>query len=198
MQVSLFQIEHLSNEELVKLANQGSEEAENLLITRFKPVVKQRARSYFLFGSEKEDLIQEGLIGFYGAVKKFNKQKDIPFKVFADICITRSLISAIKRYCRLKHSPLNRYVSVDFSTSDDFLCKKAIDPLTVLLKKEGEKVLAALMRLNLSKFEKQVLTNRLKGLTYRQIAKKFKKKEKTVDNAIQRIRNKAKLIRIKI
>ena len=157
---------------------------------------------YFLIGAEREDIVQEGMIGLYKAIKNFNEEKQNSFKSFANICIERQLITAIKTSNRQKHMPLNSYLSLNNAAYDKneensvelidtFDGKNVEDPLITIMKKEYYENVQTEIEKNLSKFEKQVLDRFIKGESYNVIARRLDTQVKSVDNAIQRIRKKA-------
>ena len=191
-----------SDEELVKKYQNGDSGILNFICEKYKPLVLKNSKKYFLVGGENEDLIQEGMIGLFKAIKCFNPEKQNTFKSFANICIERQLITAIKSSNRQKHMPLNTYLSLNTAAYDNneddsvelidtFNSKTAEDPLETIMKKEYYSEVEEAINKNLSKFEKQVLDRYLKGESYVTIAKRLDSPVKSVDNAIQRIRKKA-------
>ena len=189
-----------SDDELVILARQKNEEALEILIDRYKELVNMKVSKYFIIGAEREDIIQEGLIGLYKAVKNFELDKQNSFKSFANLCIERQLITAIKTSNRQKHIPLNSSVSLNTTVYDDdddtllielFNSKTAEDPLDTITKKEYYKLIGNKIDENLSDFEKKVLARFAAGDSYVKIAEKLETPVKSIDNAMQRIRKKA-------
>lgn len=176
------------------------EQAEEHLIERYKDMVRSRARAYFLIGADSEDVIQEGMIGLYKAITNFDAESGIPFAAFAELCVTRQIQTAVKASLRLKHTPLNQYVS--FSTpisesEDKEVCLmdtlQAADntnPETRLLEQEGMEELMSRVRGELSALEGEVLELFLSGMDYRAIANMLGKSPKSIDNALQRIKKK--------
>ena len=159
-----------------------------------------KVSKYFIIGAEKEDIVQEGMIGLYKAVKSYSNDKQNSFKSFANMCIERQLITAIKTSNRQKHLPLNSYLSLNNSAYDNdedtelievFNSKTAEDPLDTITKKEYYESVENAIDENLSNFEKQVLSRYLQGESYVDIATKLDTPVKSIDNAIQRIRKKA-------
>ena len=155
-----------------------------------------------MVGAEKEDILQEGMIGLYKAIKNFDMEKQNSFKTFANLCIERQLITAIKTSNRQKHMPLNSYLSLNMAAYDNneedsvelidtFNSKTIEDPLETIMKKEYYEQIQDNIEKSLSKFEKQVLDRFVKGESYNVIAKRLDSPVKSVDNAIQRIRKKA-------
>ena len=159
-------LKNKSDDELVILAREKNEDALEVLLDRYKELVNMKVSKYFIIGAEKEDIIQEGLIGLYKAVKNFELDKQNSFKSFANLCIERQLITAIKTSNRQKHIPLNSSVSLNTTVYDDdddtqlmelFNSKTAEDPLDTITKKEYYKIIGSKIDENLSDFEKRVL-----------------------------------------
>ena len=189
-----------TDEEIVEIAKQGDKEALEFIMEKYKELVTMKVSKYFIVGAEKEDIFQEGMIGLYKAVKSFNGEKQNSFKSFANLCIERQLITAIKTSNRQKHTPLNSYVSLNTSAYDEgddttiieVLNTNTIeDPLDTIMKKEYYKAIEDKMNETLSDFEKQVLHRYAKGESYTKISEKLDAPIKSIDNAIQRIRKKA-------
>lgn len=189
-----------TDEELVFIAKQGNKEVSEYLVQKYKELVNMKVGKYFIIGAEREDIVQEGLIGLYKAIKCFDKDKQNSFKTFANLCIERQLITAIKTSNRQKHQPLNSSVSLNTAIYDndedttliELLNTKTIeDPLDTLTKREYYKMVENKIDENLSDFEKQVLKRFAKGESYVVIAEKLDTPVKSIDNAIQRIRKKA-------
>lgn len=190
----------MSDEGLVDIAKSGDKNALEYLINKYKELVNMKVSKYFIIGAEKEDIVQEGLIGLYKAVKSYSPDKQNSFKTFANMCIERQLITAIKSSNRQKHMPLNSYLSLnesayenDEETSlfDTFNSHQIEDPLDTITKQEYYKSVEIAIDKSLSDFEKQVLNRYMKGESYVQIAEKLATPVKSIDNAIQRIRKKA-------
>ena len=191
----------LQDEEIIELIKQGDDQALSFLIDRYKELVNIKVSKYYIVGAEKEDTIQEGMIGLFKAIKSFDGTKQNSFKTFANICVERQLITAIKSSNRQKHMPLNSYLSLNNSAyeNDDndeelintFDSKTIEDPLDTLMKKEYFEEIQIAMDKSLSGFEKKVLNRYIKGESYVDIATKLDAPVKSVDNAIQRIRKKA-------
>ena len=189
-----------SDEELIKIIKAGDKEALDFLMTKYKEIVNMKVSKYFLIGAEKEDIIQEGLIGLFKAVQSYNPEKQNSFKTFANMCIERQLITAIKSSNKQKHIPLNSYLSLntaayeedeDTTLFDTFNAHQTEDPLETITKKEYYKDVEEAINESLSDFEKQVLNRYMQGESYIQIAEKLDTPVKSIDNAIQRIRKKA-------
>ena len=194
-------LKELKDEEIVEKAKNGDELALDYIINKYKDVVNMKVGKYFMVGAEREDIVQEGLIGLYKAIKGFDtSSENSSFKTFANICIERQLITAIKTSNRQKHMPLNSYLSLNMSAYEndedasliDFLNSKTVeDPLDTITKKEYYKIIGNKIDEHLSSFEKQVLTRFAAGDSYVKIAEKLDSPVKSIDNAIQRIRKKA-------
>ena len=189
----------LTDEQLCKIAQEGSSTAEEMLIEKYKGLVKKKAQAYFIAGAEAEDVVQEGMIGLFKAIRNYDFERDAGFKTFAGVCINNQILTAIKNADRAKHYPLNDSVSLskeieyksDVLTLGDILMAsineepehKVIFEETVNFLKSPESEL-------FSKFEWEVLDLKLKGHNYREIATRLNKEPKNIDNAIQRIRKK--------
>lgn len=185
--------------ELVMLAKGGDNAALELIMSNYKHLVLSRARAYFIIGAESDDLIQEGMFGLFKAVRDFDKDKNQSFAPFADLCIRRQLITALKGATRQKHSPLNGYVSLNKPVYDedsertmqDMLGTGRVDdPEALLISKEKYQDIRKKLDTLLSDFEKKVLSAYLSGYSYRDIAQSISATPKSVDNALQRIKKK--------
>lgn len=194
----------MSDEKLIENIKQEDQMALNCLMERYNDIVNMKANKFFMVGAEKEDMIQEGMIGLYKAVKSFDADKQNSFKTFANMCIERQLITAVKNSNRQKHIPLNSSVSLNAAAYDDnedmdkidVLDIKVInDPSDIIANREYFESMESKIKQNLSDFELQVLHEYEKGKTYAAIAEKLNAKIKSVDTAIQRIRKKANKIR---
>lgn len=196
------QYHNLADEQIVSLIKQGDEKALSYLLEKYKNLVNIKVGKYFIIGAEREDIVQEGMIGLFKAIKNFDAEKQNTFKSFANICIERQLITAIKSSNRQKHMPLNSYLSLNTAAYDNneedsvelidtFDSKTIEDPLETVMKKEYYTEVENAVNKSLSKFEKQVLDRFIKGESYVTIAQKLDSPVKSVDNAIQRIRKKA-------
>ena len=191
---------NMSDEDLINVIKSGDKNALNFLIEKYKDLVNMKVGKYFMVGSEKEDIMQEGLIGLYKAVKSYSPDKQNSFTTFANMCIERQLITAIKSSNRQKHMPLNTYLSLNTKAYEDdeesnildvFDSHQVEDPLETITKQEYYKTVEKAIDESLSDFEKQVLSRYMKGESYNQIAEKLDTPVKSIDNAIQRIRKKA-------
>ena len=187
----------ISDEELINQIRKNDPQALNEIIERYKSLIEIRVSNYFINGAEKDDLMQEGRIGLFKAIMNYDPVKDASFNTFANLCIERQLINAVKNSNRQKHMPLNNYVSLNGSdddssseTIDTVLNNSVEDPLDTITKKEYMNEINDTLDKNLSDFEKDVLDLLLKGYKYEEIAKKLNSNSKSIDNAIQRIRKK--------
>ena len=191
----------LEDLQLVLKARNGSTVALDSLIRRYTPFVRLKASAYFLVGGANDDLIQEGLIGLYKAVRDFRPDKETSFRSFAELCVTRQIITAIKTATRFKHSPLNTYVSfshtpagqesdVDCTLGDALPGPAVDDPVTCVISTEELQSLLSCLGSTLSKLESQVLTCYLEGRSYEEIGQLLDCEPKTVDNALQRVKRK--------
>ncbi len=194
--------EKLTDEQIISRIKEGDDKALSYLLKKYENLVHIKIGKYFIIGAEKEDIMQEGMIGLFKAIKSFNSTKQNTFKSFANICIERQLITAIKSSNRQKHMPLNSYLSLNTAAYDNneedsvelidtFNSKTIEDPLETIMKKEYYEEVEHAVNKSLSKFEKQVLDRFIKGESYMTIAEQLDSPVKSVDNAIQRIRKKA-------
>src|SRR3982750_832042 len=188
----------LEDLQLVMRARNGDSSALDALIRRYTGFVRLKASSYFLAGGDSEDLIQEGLIGLYKAVRDFRSDKETSFRSFAELCVTRQIITAIKTATRYKHAPLNTYISFSHTpagqeadadcTLGDALPGPAVDdPATCVISSEELQSLLTCLGSALSSLESQVLTGYLEGRSYEAIGEALDCDPKTVDNALQRV-----------
>ena len=191
----------LTDEELICRLREGHEDIRDYLMDKYKHLVRKRARAMYLIGGDSDDLIQEGMIGLYKAIRDYNGEKGASFHTFAELCIVRQLSTAVEASQRQKHQPLNSYVSIYDNVNDE----KNGNPLNAvgmsgLSQKPEDRMIAreryadmenrTLQRL--SKFEKEVLRQYLSGLNYSEIAYNMGKTAKAVDNALQRIKKKVR------
>ena len=192
--------ELMQDEEIINKIKAGDKSALNYLMEKYKELVNMKVSKYYIIGAEKEDIVQEGMIGLYKAIKSYSDDKNTSFKSFANMCIERQLITAIKTSNRQKHMPLNSYLSLNTSAYDDedntelmdiFNNNTVEDPLETITKKEYYKTVENVIDKSLSDFEKQVLARFMRGESYVDIANKLEAPVKSIDNAIQRIRKKA-------
>lgn len=192
--------ELMPDEEIINKIKAGDKSALNYLMEKYKELVNMKVSKYYIIGAEKEDIVQEGMIGLYKAIKSYSEDKNTSFKSFANMCIERQLITAIKTSNRQKHMPLNSYLSLNTAAYDDedntelmdiFNNNTVEDPLETITKKEYYKTVENVIDKSLSDFEKQVLARFMRGESYVDIANKLDAPVKSIDNAIQRIRKKA-------
>ena len=182
------------DEDIIKESRAGNTNASDYLITKYKNLVKVKAGAYFIAGADKDDIIQEGMIGLFKAIRDFNPSKGIPFRVFAEICINRQIISAVKAGMRQKHIPLNTSLSLGQPMPSPE--KWTPDPEQILIKREERIYIKEYLHSALSTMELHILSLHLEGLTYAEIAENTKYGVKSIDNALQRVRRKAeKLLR---
>lgn len=193
--------EQKKDEELVLMAQNGDDAAQDYLLNKYKSLVRAKSRAYFLIGADSEDIIQEGMIGLYKAVRDYNEEKNASFRSFAELCVNRQMITAIKAATRQKHQPLNSYVSLNKpvyeeeseQTYMDFLQSSSsalLNPEALLIGQENKSFLENQMVKNLSSFETRVLVLYLQGRSYFEIAHVLDKPEKSIDNALQRVKKK--------
>ncbi len=194
----------MTDEKLIEIIQSEDNGALDCLIARYNDVVNMKANKFFMIGAERDDMIQEGYIGLYKAVKSFDSEKQNSFKTFANLCIERQLITAVKNSNRQKHIPLNSSVSLNASAYEDnedtsmieVLDTKTVDdPLEIIAKKEYYSLIERKIDESLSDFERKVLEEYKQGKSYAMIAQKLGSKVKSIDTAIQRIRKKALKIR---
>ncbi|WP_066021741.1 MULTISPECIES: RNA polymerase sporulation sigma factor SigH [Clostridium] len=192
-------LEDKLDEEIVMMAKLGDEKSQEYLINKYYNFVKAKAKSYFLIGADKEDICQEGMIGLYKAIRDFKPNKLSSFKAFAELCITRQIITAIKTATRQKHIPLNTYISLnkplydedsDRTLFDVVSGAEVSDPEELIISKEEVKKIKKSMLKVLSGLEIEVLESYLEGKSYQEIAKELDRCSKSIDNALQRVKRK--------
>lgn len=187
--------EALSDEKLIELMKNGQEEDDivEYLMTKYKPLVRKKARAMYLVGGETDDLIQEGMLGLFKALRDFNPQKEVSFASFARLCIERQLYNAIQSSNRQKHQPLNTYVSLsDEEFASELRQISVQNPEAIIIDQENAAGIEKKIQNTLSRFENQVLKMYLEGADYIQIAERLDRPAKSIDNALQRIRQKVK------
>ncbi|MGE7022333.1 RNA polymerase sporulation sigma factor SigH [Solibacillus cecembensis] len=193
------QFEQLTDEAIVGQVHQGNSDALDFLISKYRLFVKAKARSYFLIGADKEDIIQEGMIGLYKAIRDFKEDKLASFRAFAELCITRQIITAIKTATRQKHIPLNSYISLDKPIYDEESERTLMDVITspisedpehLIINREDYSHLEKKMGEVLSELEQQVLIRYLEGQSYNEISEELNRHVKSIDNALQRVKRK--------
>ncbi len=192
--------EALSDEALAALSQEGNSEATEYLLSKHRSIVRRKARTYFLIGADHEDIMQEGMIGLFKAVRDFRPERQSGFRAFAELCITRQIITAIKTATRQKHLPLNSYVSLDHPlgfeeyefTLLDVISREeqVIDPETILIHREQFSDIGTKLSALLSAFERKVLSLYIQGKSYQEIGNVLDKEPKSIDNALQRIKHK--------
>lgn len=187
------------DEEIVLEARKGSVRAQEFLINKYQNFVKAKAKSYFLIGADKEDIYQEGMIGLYKAIRDFKHDKLASFKAFAELCVTRQIITAIKTATRQKHIPLNTYISLnkpiydeesDRTLLDVLSLAKVSDPEELIISQEELKHIQGEIGEVLSELELEVLESYLDGKSYQEIACDLNRHAKSIDNALQRVKRK--------
>ncbi|MGL5616159.1 MAG: RNA polymerase sporulation sigma factor SigH [Sarcina sp.] len=188
-----------TEEEIVMEAKIGNSLAQEFIINKYEAFIKGKARSYFLIGADKEDIYQEGMIGLYKAIRDFKNEKETSFKAFAELCITRQIITAIKTATRQKHIPLNTYVSLNKPIYEDesertlldvIVGLKITNPEEVIISKEEVANIELEMSKVLSELELEVLNSYLDGKSYQEIAVDLDREAKSIDNALQRVKRK--------
>lgn len=194
-----FDYKKLSDEELVELSASGDRRATEVILTRYKNLVLSRAKAYFLAGADHDDVVQEGMIGLFKAVRDFDVTKQASFCGFAEMCIKRQMITAVKASTRQKHMPLNSYVSLSEPLYDDdseralmdmLAGRESVDPEAMFLRREKAEMISADIEKKLSNLEKTVLSLYIAGMNYQEIAVELKRQPKSIDNALQRIKRK--------
>jgi RNA polymerase sporulation-specific sigma factor len=189
----------MSDDELVELVHQGDMEAQETLIKRYKNFVLAKSRSYFLVGADREDIVQEGMIGLYKAVRDYKIERLASFRAFAELCITRQIITAIKAATRQKHQPLNTYISLNKPIYDEESDRTLLDilkggklsnPEALFISNETYDLIESEISSMLSDLEFDVLQEYLDGKSYQKIAEALDKHVKSVDNALQRVKRK--------
>ncbi len=190
---------HMTDEEAVKLAQSGDSPVLEYLLNKYKNFVRSKARSYFLIGADHEDIVQEGMIGLYKAIRDFKEDKLSSFRAFAELCITRQIITAIKTATRQKHIPLNSYVSLNKPIYDEESDRTLLDVITedhfsnpesMMISKEDFSVIEDKIGAMLSGLEKDVLIKYMEGKSYQEISDEINRHVKSIDNALQRVKRK--------
>ena len=195
--------EDISDEEIIALIRMDDRIAMDYLIGKYKNLVRKKAKALFLIGGDRDDLIQEGMIGLYKAIRDYQKEKAATFLTFADLCVSRQMYSAIKTSNTKKNQPLNNYISIDTSAYSEenentdtityvanIAQARNMNPEEMLIDRENTKYLETKLMERLSDFEKNILTLYLKDLNYSKIARILKKEPKAIDNGLQRIKKK--------
>lgn len=191
--------EELPDEQVAELARDNNAYAQEYLLNKYKNFVRAKARSYFLIGADREDIVQEGMIGLYKSIRDFKVSKLTSFRAFAELCITRQIITAIKTATRQKHRPLNSYVSLNKPVYDEESDRMLIDVLSsgkvsnpedIFIGKEDFSTIETKMGKMLSPLEMKVLQKYIEGKSYLEISDELERSVKSVDNALQRVKNK--------
>ncbi|MGG1382086.1 RNA polymerase sporulation sigma factor SigH [Bacillus velezensis] len=194
--VQFFQLE---DEQVIEKVHVGDSDALDYLITKYRNFVRAKARSYFLIGADREDIVQEGMIGLYKSIRDFREDKLTSFKAFAELCITRQIITAIKTATRQKHIPLNSYVSLDKPIFDEESDRtlldvisgaKTLNPEEMIINQEEFDDIEMKMGELLSDLERKVLVLYLDGRSYQEISDDLNRHVKSIDNALQRVKRK--------
>ena len=189
----------MTDEEVVALCHGGDSRAVEYLLNRYKNFVRSKARSYFLIGADHEDIVQEGMIGLYKAIRDYRADKQASFRAFAELCVTRQIITAIKGATRQKHYALNSYVSLnkplydeesDRTLLDVIIEGKTSSPEDLLISQENLQTINLRIGEVLSDLEQDVLAAYLDGKSYQEIAKMLGRHSKSIDNALQRVKRK--------
>ena len=191
--------EEIPDEQIAELARDNDAQAQEYLLNKYKNFVRAKARSYFLIGADREDIVQEGMIGLYKSIRDFRSSKLTSFRAFAELCITRQIITAIKTATRQKHRPLNSYVSLNKPVYDEESDRTLIDVLSsgkvsnpedIFIGKEDFSTIETKMTKMLSPLEMKVLQKYIEGKSYQEISSELDRSVKSVDNALQRVKNK--------
>ncbi|WP_409252519.1 RNA polymerase sporulation sigma factor SigH [Bacillus sp. SCS-153A] len=192
-------LETMDDEAVIDMVHKGESEALDFLIKKYRNFVRAKARSYFLIGADKEDIVQEGMIGLYKAIRDYKEDKLTSFKAFAELCITRQIITAIKTATRQKHIPLNSYVSLDKPIYDEESDRTLLDVITgakitnpeeLIINREEFDSMEGKMAELLSDLERKVLSLYLDGQSYQEISEELNRHVKSIDNALQRVKRK--------
>lgn len=189
----------MQDKELVERIHNGESEALDYLIQKYRNFVRAKARSYFIIGADREDIIQEGMIGLYKAIRDYREDKLTSFRAFAELCINRQMITAIKTATRQKHIPLNSYISLDKPIYDEESDRTLMDVITgakisnpeelILIREKYVRIEVKISEL-LSDLERKVLALYLDGQSYQEISEELNRHAKSIDNALQRVKKK--------
>ena len=187
------------DDNMVFKAKVGDEKSLNHIIRKYRNFVRAKAKPFFIVGADKEDILQEGMIGLFKAIRDYDEQKTVSFRAFAELCVTRQIITAVKTATRQKHIPLNSYISLnrpvneehpDRTLLDTMKNNQICDPEQLTINKEAMQLIIEKTKEMLSGFETKVLSLYLKGYSYQEISFKLEKHPKSIDNALQRIKRK--------
>jgi RNA polymerase sporulation-specific sigma factor len=198
-----YRFHHMRDEEVVIYARSGHRPATEHLMTKYKHLVESKARSYFLVGADHEDVVQEGMIGLYKAIRDFRDDRLARFRAFAELCVTRQIITAVKMATRQKHSPLNAYISLHYPSMDSdtegsllecIADERVKNPEAVVIEQRDNRRLHDTVRHALSELESSVLTCYLEGKSYREMSRELHCRTKCIDNALQRVKRKIGVI----
>ena len=191
--------QELSDEQLIRKLREGDSKIMDFILDKYKPLVRKKSNAMYLIGGDTDDLIQEGMIGLFKAIRDYDESKEASFYHFAELCINRQIYSAIEASNRKKHAPLNSYISFYSDSNEDGVAVEDLlgadflsNPEEVVIAQESQEILLQKLRAKLSKFEQNVLDDYLSGMNYQQIAEKMGKSPKAIDNALQRIKGKMK------
>lgn len=193
--------ENFSDEKLAEMANAGDQSAESALIERYMETARAKARLYYMLGADSEDVIQEGMVGLFQAIRHYSPERGASFRTFADLCINRRILTAVKGASRLKNSPLNNSVSFDFPLDTDsertigdlLTAGDSSDPELLLINGDIKRLIVNDEKGLFSALERSVIRGLAEGRDYRHIAEELGRTPKSIDNAIQRIRKKLSL-----
>ena len=191
---------NFTDEELIKRIRSGEAKITNYILEKYKPLVRKKTNAMYLIGGEKEDLIQEGMVGLFEAIQDYDLEKEASFATFAELCISRQLYSVLEASNRKKHIPLNTYVSFSNQEDEDgvnleqMVTEQTISPEQMLIEQERKQEFFQKLEEKLSPMEKKVLYSYLEGNSYTQIAVLLEKTPKSIDNTLQRIRGKVKML----
>ena len=200
------ELKTISDEKLLRQIQSGNDDAMECLLERYRDMVRKEARSFFLAGGDEEDLIQEGMIGLFKAVRDYDFGRDAGFSTFATLCISRQMYTAVQASGRKKHMPLNTYISLSGETTHTDEQKENVplenvlqsgqlsDPEKMLIDRENVEYIEQMIQSRLSSFEKQVLDLYLTGMGYVEIAKVLGRDEKSTDNALSRLKSKLRKV----
>lgn len=191
-----------TDEEIILMYRDGEENAASFIMNKYKNLVRKKASSMYILGADRDDLIQEGMIGLFKAVRDYDMGRDVNFYTFADLCVSRQMYTAVQASNRQKHLPLNTYISIysqpsnpeegagEFPIMDTLTSQKETNPEEMVIEQENVEQIEHAILKELSEFEKQVFELHLTGMTYAEIAKVLGRDEKSTDNALQRMKTK--------
>ena len=195
-----------TDEELILRYRDGEEEAASFLMNKYKNLVRKKASSMYILGADRDELIQEGMIGLFKAIRDYDMGRDVNFYTFADLCVSRQMYTAVQASNRQKHLPLNTYISLyseaapseegkeEYALMNTLAAGNGINPEEMVIEQENMELFETAILKELSEFEKQVFELHLTGMTYTEIAKVLGRDEKSTDNALQRMKNKIKKV----